>query len=240
MNERAIIRVVDFETTGTDPAAGARVCEVGVCDLMQESGFVHPPDSWLCWVDEMPAEVRAVHHITLEECQAQGSTGFDGADLLRPSAPAAFAAHNASFEARFMAPFVALDGVPLVCTYKAALRVWPEAPKHSNSVLRYWLEDQGKVELERELAEPVHRAGPDAYVTAHILKALLAEGVTLGNLVQWTSEPALLPACPIGKFRGMPWSKVESGFLEWMLRTPDMDEDLKWNARRELERRRGA
>ena len=50
-------------------------------------------------------------------------------------------------------------------------------------------------------------------------------------------EPRLLPKCPIGKFRGQPWSEVEAGFLGWMLRQESMEEDLKWNARREIARR---
>lgn len=52
--------------------------------------------------------------------------------------------------------------------------------------------------------------------------------------------PALLPTCPIGKFRGKPWSEVDGGFLEWMLRQADMAADLKWNADREISRRMGA
>jgi hypothetical protein len=50
-------------------------------------------------------------------------------------------------------------------------------------------------------------------------------------MIAWTKEPKLLPTCPIGKFRGKPWPEVEAGFLGWMLRQPDMEEDLKWNAR---------
>lgn len=239
-----LVRVIDFETTGTDLAAGAEVCEVGICDLSPD-GAVAAPLSWLCRVESMPPEARAVHHITLEECQAGGVREFNDRQILphsRPSSPigvAALAAHNAAFEEQFLGDLGDL-GVPLVCTLKAALRIWPDAPAHSNGVLRYWLEDQGKLQLKRELAEPMHRAGPDAYVTAHILKALFAEGVTLDMLVQWTGEPRLLPTCPIGKFRGKPWSEVESGFLGWMLRTADMDPDLQWNAQRELARRRGA
>lgn len=236
MSAPKIIRVVDFETTGTDPAEGAEVCEVGLCDMMPGSGFVHPPDSWLCWVSSMPPEVRAVHHITLEECLAGGEFPFVERDLVEQGQPTALAAHNAAFEAQFIGDL----GVPLLCTYKAALRVWPEAPKHSNGVLRYWLEDQGLLELEPELALPAHRAGPDAYVTAHILKALFAAGATLEDMLAWTAEPALLPACPIGKFRGKPWAEVEEGFLSWMLRQDGMEADLKWNARRELDRRRSA
>ena len=104
-------------------------------------------------------------------------------------------------------------------------------------MLRYWLEDQGLLSLDHETAMPPHRAGPDAYVTAHILKALFAAGATGKEMVAWTREPRLLPTCPIGKFRGKPWPEVEGGFLQWMLKQADMEADLKWNANRELLRR---
>ena len=84
---------------------------------------------------------------------------------------------------------------------------------------------------------PAHRAGPDAYVTAHLLKALLVT-TTAKQMVAWTKEPRLLPKCTIGKFRGKPWPEVEAGFLNWMLNQADMEADLKWNASRELERRK--
>ena len=125
----------------------------------------------------------------------------------------------------------------MICTYKAALRAWPDAPSHSNGALRYWLEDQGLIAIDHTLTQPVHRAGPDAYVTAHILLALFNAGHTGLEMIAWTKEPRLLPTCPIGKFRGKPWSEVEAGFLGWMLRQPTMEPDLKWNAEREIARR---
>lgn len=227
-----IIRVIDFETTGTEPAEGAKVCEVGACDLDLEAKLVHTPRTWLCGVDKMPPEVRAVHHISLAECH--GEHPFNAADMF-PHAngmPAAIAAHNAEFETKFFK-----SPVPVICTYKAALRVWPDAPSHSNGALRYWLEDAGKIAPDHALTQPAHRAGPDAYVTAHLLLALFNTGATGRDMIAWTKEPRLLPTCPIGKFRGQPWSEVEGGFLGWMLRQETMEEDLKWNARREIARR---
>lgn len=223
-----IIRVIDFETTGTAPPE-AKVCEVGICDLHLETGSIPKPTAWLCGVDAMPPEVRAVHHISLADCAP--FVCFDP-DAMFTTPCDAVAAHNAAFEAQFFTP-----PVPLICTYKAALRVWPDAPGHSNGVLRYWLEDQGKITLHHPTTQPAHRAGPDAYVTAHILRALFNTGATGREMVAWTKEPALLPKCPLGKFRGKPWREVDGGFLEWMLRQPDMDPDLKWNARRELDAR---
>lgn len=231
-----IIRVIDFETTGIEPPA-AEVVEVGYCDLERLADgtwSVGEPDSWLCAVAAIPPETRAVHHITMDD--VLGSAVFDAAALLENSSHcAAIAAHNMAFEEKFLQA----DGIiPQICTYKAALRIWPEAPAHSNGVLRYWLEDQGKLALSHETAMPPHRAGPDAYVTAHVLKALLEAGATGRDMVAWTREPALFPTCPIGKeWRGKPWSQVDVGFLQWMTRQADMEADLKWNANRELTRR---
>lgn len=229
-----VITVVDFETCGMEPPAA--VVEVGLCDLIQRDGVwtVGEPESWLCGADEIPPEVRAVHHISAAE--VRGLAPFDPVALVQSlDSRAALAAHNAEFEARWLQ----CDGVmPLLCTLKAAYRVWPEAPGHSNSVLRYWLEDQGKLSLDNAKAMPPHRAGPDAYVTAHILKALLEAGATGKDMAAWTREPRALPRCPIGDpWRGKPWAEVDIGFVRWITTKPGMDADIVWNARRELERR---
>lgn len=223
-----IIRVIDFETTGFEPPV-AKVCEVGVCDIHLEGLAIQPWGSWLCGVDVMPPDVRAVHHISLADCA--GKPEFSEAVLYYDAT--VIAAHNADFECRFIKPTL-----PVICTYKAALRAWPDAPSHSNGALRYWLEDQGLISPDHDLTQPSHRAGPDAYVTAHILVALMKAGNTCRDMIAWTKEPKLMPTCPIGKFRGKKWSEVEAGFLDWMTRQADMEHDLKWNAAREIKRRR--
>lgn len=224
-----IIRVVDFETTGLAPPA--EVCEVGICDITLEGRRLDDVRSWLCSVTAIPPEIRAIHHITVAECAK--FPAFDQTKIFDEPCEAV-AAHNSAFETLFFTP-----SVPVICTYKSALRVWPDAPSHSNGALRYWLEDQGKIILDHSMTQPSHRAGPDSYVTANILMALFDAGKTGREMVAWTKEPALLPKCPIGKFKGLPWPQVDGGFLSWMLRQPDMENDLKWNAERELTRRSG-
>lgn len=228
-----VIRVIDFETTGMEPPEAA-VVEFGYADLVLTAGewIVHPPVSTLFGADRIPPETRAVHHISPAE--VAGLPAFDASAMVMGCFNvAALVAHNYDFEARFIGE----HSLPAICTLKASLRVWPDAPSHSNGVLRYWLEDQGLLSLDHDTAMPPHRAGPDAYVTAHILKALFAAGATGKDMVAWTKEPRLLPTCPIGKFRGKAWSEVEAGFLNWMLAQPTMELDLKWNAQRELDRR---
>jgi exodeoxyribonuclease X len=223
-----IVRVIDFETTGFEPPV-AEVCEVGYCDVDVESRSVGEYYSWLCGVREMPPEVRAVHHISLSECD--GFPPFDK-DTCDDDKVAVFAAHNFDFESKFFD-----TPKPKICTYKSALRVWPEAPSHSNGALRYWLEDQGLIKPDNTMTQPAHRAGPDAYVTGWLLVALLNSGATGKDMVAWTKEPKLMPKCTIGKFRGVSWAEVDEGFLGWVTRQADMDYDLKWNASREIKRR---
>ncbi len=233
-----ILRVCDVETSGMDPADGAEVCELGWVDLLPllgQSGWAvnHFTHNSLYGVTTMPPEVRAVHHITMADLY--GYEPFGPGYVADMCADVdVLVAHNCDFERRF----IDAGGTPWICTYKSALRVWPEAPGHSNSVLRYWLEDQGLLSLDHDRAMPPHRAGPDAYVTAHILLALL-KVATVEEMVEWTKSPRVLPKMPMGKWKGYSWGRIDWGYLDWILNKSDMDSDIKWNAERELTRRVG-
>lgn len=227
-----IVRVLDFECSSLSPDDGC-VIEVGWADYDTDARTISDPKSYLCHAASLSPDNRAVHHIM--PSQLIGKAPFS-ADALNDQATedgvSCWAAHNSEFETRWFAP-----RIPVICTYKSALRAWPDAPSHSNAALRYMLEDMGRCNANYAHCSPPHRAGPDAYVTAHILRELFADGHTGSQMIKWTKEPSLLPRCPIGKFRGKPWAEVEFGFLEWMTRQADMEADFKWNAERELSRR---
>lgn len=232
-----IIRVLDFETTGMEPPA--EVCEIGWSDYDTDTQRVYSPTNRLCRVDVMPAEVRGVHHITAEE--TADAMPWDAEAFLlecERDGVIALAAHHLKFEQQWLP--ADLGKLFLICTMKAALRTWPTAPDHKNQTLRYWLDDQGRLgsDFIASAAYPPHRAGPDAYVTAHVLKALFLTGAKGSDMVAWTRQPAVFPTCGIGAHRGKPWAEVPSGFLEWMTgKARDMDPDLVWNAQNELNRR---
>lgn len=236
---KGLMRVIDFETTGLN--ASDAVIEAGWTDIDRATGDIDTSASSLFYARAVPPEVRAVSHIWPEDIANRPE--FDAEDFVADAVTAGvlgLAAHNAAFEAQWLDRFIGKDSLYLICTYKAALRLWPDAPSHSNFALLYFLVDEGEIEIEdRALISPPHRAMPDSYATALILRAILARKVTGSELVQWTREPALLPRCPIGnEWRGALWREVDNGFLTWMTRQKDMEADYKWNAQRELDRRR--
>lgn len=227
------IRVIDFETTGI-PTHDERhaICEAGWCDI--RDGVVNEPHSMLTNPGRpIPPVAMAVHHIT-DVMVADAPPPDVACRTLGEGNPHLYAAHNADFDRQFF------GGGPFICSYKIALRFWPEAEKHSNQFLRYFL----GLELDPAKAEPPHRAGADAYVTTHIVVQIMEmaglRGVTTDTLVKWSTGPALLPRCPIGQHRGKPWDEVPTSFLQWMVGKEGMERDLKANARHQLKLRAGA
>lgn len=228
-----MIRVIDFEATTADP--GGKVIEVGWCDLDPASGQIGAGGSYLCGIDPdtpLPPDARAVHH--LRRSDLSGFPPYDARclyeDAMRAGA-VCLASHSADFEAQHI-----MGPLPLLCTYKAALRVWPDALRHSCFAILYMLEDQG-VSFDGDRARPPHRAAADAYAAAVVLREAMATGATGADLFEWTRRPALLPRCPMGDWRGYKWAEVETSFLEWILRKVHDREDVRYCAALELDRR---
>jgi exodeoxyribonuclease X len=239
-----LLRIIDFETTGI-PVEGEpphAVCEVGWADVViGDDGQLGPEPvrfvgSRLCDPGRpMRVEALAIHHISDAMIAVGGEAGTKASPptlafrRLMEDSPAYFVAHNADFERAVFAG----GGTPWLCTYKAALRAWPDAPGHSNQMLRYWL----GLDLDARYAMPPHRAGPDAFVTAHILIELLRAGTKIEDMARWSSGPALLPRITFGKHKGAKWGDVPADYLQWIVIRSDMDRDAKANAKHELKAR---
>ncbi len=247
-----ILRIMDFETTGLPPDAS--VCEAAFVDMVGEPPFVSHPSNvsaairrnWsvpraigavplpMCaatspWCSlvvpttEMSVEALATHHITAAEAHDNGIPWEEAEGILQDGA-SIYVAHNADFEKEFFNP----DGSRWIDTYKVALRLWPDAPRHTNQVLRYFLDlDVGA------RAMPPHRALPDAWVTAHLLLAAL-KLASIDDMIQWSNAPPYLTKLPFGKHFGKKFSEVPRSYLEWMVKQDDMDAGVIAAAKREL------
>lgn len=115
---------------------------------------------------------------------------------------------------------------------KCARRAWPDLSSFGNQFLRYHL----GIDLPNDLAMPPHRAGPDAFVTAHVLNVLLQDH-SVEKLVEWTALPLFYPRVPMTAHKGKLWSEVEYGLLTWFTKQDFVDQDIKFAAREEMKRR---
>jgi exodeoxyribonuclease X len=236
MNNEAFV-VIDLEATHREPK-DAHIVEWAAIVVTPPwfglegtprylGSLVRPPIA-------IPAETSAVHHITdadVLDAKPWELACIPLVNVLHPEGTIAVA-HNANFEKELLAKH-GVTAHRWLCTYKASVRVWPDAPGHSNECLRYHL---GLGTGRREQQSP-HSAGHDAAVTAQILGELLRAGTTIEDMLAWTEQPALLPTCPLGDWRGKKWCDVDEGFLSWILRKITDREDVVFCARTELDRR---
>lgn len=230
-----IVRCVDFETTGLEPPDAA-VCEIGWTDVYQlppdahgvQAWGVSPPKSVLVNPGHrIPPAMSALHHIV--DADVRLALFFD--DAMTPllhdehdELTVAFCAHNAKFERQFFA-----NKLPWICSYKVAIHLAPDAPAHNLQTLRYWL----NLAVNKDMAAPPHRAGPDSYVGAHLLARMLPK-LTVDQMIEISSRPAILPKFHFGKYNDCPLANVPSDYLDWIVRQKDMDEDVVFTARHHL------
>ena len=227
------IVVLDTETTDIDPATGAEICEIGWVPIHLED------DGWQFGIGHSTLietnapfahAARAAHHIHPNQCKP-GAPNCVPREVIIQSLLAAeengemgYAAHNAPFDMKFL-PELSL---PVIDTYQCAKHLFPDSPKFSNQVLRYYLDAEAPPDLLEGLAP--HRALYDAACTAAILIKMLALQPPL-ELVRLSTTPLLLKTCSFGKHVGRPWSEVPTDYLHWMIRANDMyqnDVDIRY------------
>lgn len=160
-----MIVVLDCETTGLDPLADA-VVEVAGAELREglnggrrvyRAG--RTAQSLVSPGRRVPPSASAVHHLRDEDLtgaprlreallervlvELGAAVASSRHPLVEARGPDAlvFAAHNAEFDRGFLGAVVAqsLPAARWLCTWRCALHLWPNAPSHSNQVLRYWL-----------------------------------------------------------------------------------------------------
>lgn len=231
--------VIDLETTDREPEKAHIVEWAAIITnppWFHESwgprilgGLVKPPIP-------IPPETSAVHHITDADVANAPHWLAVGGQLYEELAQEGriAVAHNAAFErAMLERELPPLPKLRWLCTYKAACRVWPDAPGHSNEILRYYL----GLGTGRGGEQAPHSALHDARVTAQLLDELLKAGTKIEDMIAWTEQPALLPVCPLGDWRGAKWCDVEESFLSWIVRKIQDRPDVVFCAQTELARR---
>lgn len=173
---------LDTETTGLDPAAGARIISIAAIRLPSETRAMLPPHhSTLILPPEGTAwneEATRVHGHTEETLAKAGATDFPTAwnrlaPLLPPDADWIVLAHNAEFDHLFVANEFAAHRMPdhpvtdprrWRCTLAWSRRRWPSATRHNLDAVSTRLKIPHA--LQRQ-GGATHDAAHDATILAH-------------------------------------------------------------------------
>ena len=226
-----LIRVADTETT--DLEMPAELVEIGWTDVrLYPTGWAieSGPHSRLVnpGMDIEPG-ARAAHHITDEEV-ATGMPPAAARELLS-AGPDFLCFHNADFDRTFVR-----STKPTLCTLKGAKTAWPDLSSYSNNAIRYAL-GLCLSEEDRAKCMPSHRAGPDTWVTAHILLELL-KVFPVEELLEISANPLRLLRFPGGKKHpGVSFADIarnDPSYLQWVIDKSEFNEDVKYSARRAL------
>ncbi|MCV9940965.1 DUF3820 family protein [Boseaceae bacterium BT-24-1] len=222
-----LVRVIDVETTGFPPDAA--VCEVGWTDLIIDGSDIEirPTLSRLCNPGRpMPEQAFKVHGISDDMLAGAPSPDVIFAEVM--TGADAFCAHNCEFEKNFFGG----GEKPWCCTYKVSLVAAPDAESHKNALLPALL----GITLDPSLAEPAHRAGPDTYVTAHLLAHFLREGIPIEECFAISKRPRAVNKMPFGKHKGMALTELPVSYLNWSVENLSAA-DIVSAMKRELKRR---
>jgi exodeoxyribonuclease X len=222
----SVLRFCDTETTGFPPHA--EMVEIGWTDLrLYPEGWVIEVDNQSAFVNPgcpIPSKVSAIHGIT-DDMVVDGMHPNSARALLDKDT-AFLGAHNVAFDRQFVR-----SGKPWICTLECGRKLWPQAENHKLETLKAFL----GIELDGD----AHRAGYDAAVAARIF----LEAVKLMPFDEMinVSKPDHVPrVMPFGKHKGVLFSQIDLGYLEWILKNDGMSKGIKTAARLALQARESA
>jgi len=160
--------MLDFETTGLSPAQGARITEVAALRIV-DGRVVERFVTLINCGAEIPYDITALTGITQDMVDAAPSVERVLPELLRFIGSDALAAHNASFDAKFLAAEaerldMQTSYSELVCSLLLSRRLLPGLSSYRLSSLAD--------NLGIRFSGHAHRAEADAEVSAELLLRL--------------------------------------------------------------------
>ena len=238
----------DTETTGNQ--ADDRIIQVGAM-VIGAKGEVEIYDE-LC-SSEVPIKIEAmeVHNITPDFIEGKApflSTRFwnDLAGLNNENNY--LIAHNISFDLGMLKKEGFQNSMKLIDTLRCAKHLFPDSNYHRLQYLRYSLGLYEKEQAEaakHNIVIKAHDAIGDVLVMKLFLSELVAKvkeqypGMNpMVKLEELTNTPVMMKSFKFGKYKGEQIEDIahsDAGYIKWMLKSLELDEDLKYTLERVLE-----
>jgi DNA polymerase-3 subunit epsilon len=169
--------VLDFETTGLEPAYGATVIEVSAREVVNGE-----PGRELCTLIDpgcaVPPVITSITGITTAMVRGKPRAGEVMRELAAFVGDSHIVAHNASFDLKFLrhecARFnAALESERNVCTLLLARRIFPGRRSYRLGSI--------SEELGLPLPQGMHRASADTFVTTLLFDKIYQQAVGLSR-----------------------------------------------------------
>lgn len=190
-------------------------------------------------------EAMATHHVTERMVSAMppfnetiACTVLEG--LSKPEENSVVVAHNAVFDLE-MLKREGLSFPEYICTLKVARALCSDLPSHKLQYLRYALDLQVEGEahsaagdiqvLEKLFEKLLHLAMHSNKITYSSLDPEAMLDTALNWMLKISTEPSMLLRLQFGKYKGELFETVDRGYLEWLVKQQDVDEDVMHTAK---------
>ena len=192
--------------------------EQGVLVINQGEVF----DEYFSCPEPIALGALATHHIL--ETDIAEKPSFDTFKM--PQGVQYLIGHNIDYDIKAIQKCQPDFTVKGICTLALCRMVWPELP-HTLSAMYYHVMDD--LELARKHLRHAHNAKADIYFTGVILQTLVEQlGIKDMNSLFIMSETARIPKyITFGKHKGTAIKDLDSGYVSWLLKQPDLDPYLR-------------
>ena len=192
--------------------------EQGVLVINQGEVF----DEYFSCPEPIALGALATHHIL--EADIAEKPSFDTFKM--PQDVQYLIGHNIDYDIKAVQKCQPDFTVKGICTLALCRMVWPDLP-HTLGAMYYHVMDD--LELARKHLRHAHNAKADIYFTGVILKTLVEQlGIKDMNSLFIMSESARIPKyITFGKHKGTAIKDLDSGYVSWLLKQPDLDPYLR-------------
>ena len=244
----AVYVLFDTETTGNQE--NDRIIQVGAM-VVHGRDNIEVIDELCSTTVPISIEAMEVHNITPETIEGKPSyaeTSF-AKTIETYNAPENYLiAHNIKFDLGMIEKEGFKNRYTLIDTVRVARHLLPDSPAHRLQYLRYALE------LYKNEAEEAEKLGitikaHDAIGDVLVMKLLLSKLVQLTQeqfpgvnpmqkMAELTNTPVLIKTFKFGKYKDRDIEEIareDMGYLQWMHKNLDLDEDLKFTLEQYLQ-----
>jgi DNA polymerase-3 subunit epsilon/exodeoxyribonuclease X len=235
----------DTETTGNQE--DDRIIQIGAM-VVDGKGHIEVYDELCSSEVEIKTEAMEVHNITPE--MLVGKAPFSAtkfwSDLEGLNSDNNYLiAHNINFDLGMLKKEGFENRMQLIDTLRCAKHLFPDENYHRLQYLRYSLDLYKQEESEamkHNIVIKAHDAIGDVLVMKLFLSKLVAKvkenyrGVNpMVKLVELTETPVMMKSFKFGKYKGElieDIARSDRGYIKWMLKSLELDEDLKYTLER--------